>query len=162
MKTLAVILSLACTVTLYAQGKFAGNFTSLIGKVYSDQSELPELKAFISRGGAMVTRIDDPEKLTGQWFVKGSTAVVLFERMNENNEREILDVLTLTTKKTQEIKIGECSHGDTEMASLVALVSISKAERVKAIKAWNLNRDKVRIEAFAPENVSCLGMVGDD
>ena len=164
MKNLLVILSLACVGSLFAQGKYAGEqLKPLIGKVYKNQKELPALDGYTYRGGTMITNFDDPEKLAGQWFLKGTNAVVVFERINDDDTREIIDVLEVkNVKKNQEIKIGDCQNGEAEMVGIVALVTTKDQERLPAIKAWNLNRDKLRIEIFASERVSCLGMVGEN
>lgn len=165
MKTRMLVATLLlASFNLFAQGKFASEkFKSLIGKSYKDQAELSQLNGFVSRGGSMITNFDDPEKLTGQWFMKGSKVIVLFERVDDENGREIIDVLEISgVRKNQEVKIGDCRDGEADIDSLVALVTTSNASRVKAIKAWNLNRDKERIEACSEESVTCLGAVGDD
>jgi hypothetical protein len=164
MKTLLLALSLACFGSLFAQGKYVGaEFKALIGESYSEKNELGPLIGFTSRGGSIITNPNDPEKFAGTWFSKGSTAIVLFETIDDDNVREILDVLEIKKfDPQQEIMIGACRYGKSEMPGLVALVKSGNDKRLKPIKVWNLNRDKVRIEVFAPEKVTCIGMEGDD
>jgi hypothetical protein len=139
------------------------DFKSLVGTSYRSEKELTLLEGFNFRGGSMITMVDDPETLVANWFHKGSLAVVLFEQVVEDNAHKILDVLVVTNfGKNQEIKIGECREGDTDTIELVALVNSTDAERVKALKAWRFNRDKLRIETYSAALVTCLGMVGDN
>ncbi|MEZ4973854.1 MAG: hypothetical protein R2820_11130 [Cyclobacteriaceae bacterium] len=155
-----IFLSLAFGSAALAQGKFVSDkYKSLIGAKWQKDEDLPLLNGFMYRGGSMLSSIDDEEQLGTNWFAKGSTALVFFERMGEDNTHEIIDVLEITgLKKNQEIKGGDCSNGEAEMISLVALVTTSQAERWKALKAWNFNRDKLRIESYDPARVTCLGM----
>ena len=164
MKRMLVILLLLIPCNIFAQGAFADKgFKSMIGKVYRDQQELTELSGYTSRGGTLLSDINAIDKLTGSWFSKGTTFVALFEKVNDDNMRLILDVLVIKNcKANQELKIGECRDGDKENAGIVALTNTVTTERVKALKAWNFNLDKVKIEAFSATNVSCLAFIGDD
>jgi hypothetical protein len=156
----ALLVSAACS---WAQGAFVGPaFKPLIGKVYLDPAELSELAGFTSRGGSMLSDINDPEIISGSWFSKGATVVAIVEKVNEDNSRQILDVIEISkVKPNQELKIAECRAGEAEMPGIVALVTTANTERVKAIKAWNFNREKGCLEVYPAGNVSCLGMVGD-
>lgn len=157
-------LSLAFGSASFAQGKFVSeSYKSLIGATWQKDEDLPLLSGFAYRGGAMFSGFDDEEQLGANWFIKGATALVFFEQMNEDNTHEIIDVLEITgLKKNQEVKIGDCYVGEAEMVSLVALTTSSQAERWKALKAWNFNRDKRRIESFNSSGVTCLGMIGEE
>ncbi|HNP96643.1 MAG TPA: hypothetical protein PKJ63_13475 [Cyclobacteriaceae bacterium] len=159
-----VFLSLAFGSAVYAQGKFVSEkYKPLIGAKWQKDEDLPLLEGFMYRGGSMLSAIDDEELFGTNWFAKGSTALVFFERMGEDNTHEIIDVLEITgLKKNQEVKGGDCTDGEVEMISLVALVNTSQAERWKALKVWNFNRDKLRIESFNAARVTCLGMIGED
>lgn len=157
-------LSLAFGSACYAQGKFVStNYKSLIGATWQKNEDLPLLNGFAYRGGGMFSGFDDEEQLGANWYIKGTTALVFFEQMNKDNTHEIIDVLEITElKKNQEVKIGDCFDGEAEMISLVAIVTSSQAEKWKALKAWNFNRDKRRIESYKSSGVTCLGMIGEE
>lgn len=158
MKTLILLLVFIAGNT-FAQTTGV-NFKALIGTQYKTESEIDILKGFTPRGGSVITDINDPEILSGSWFVKGSTAIVFFERIDDTNNREILDVLEIkNVKSTQEIIMGLCSSGANESTEIFALVTSKNEERLKAIKAWRFNRDKGRIETLTATNVTCLGVV---
>jgi hypothetical protein len=162
MKKLFVCFLLLLSQNLLAQGYFAGSYKYLLEKTYREETEL-DLAGFVSRGGSLISDAADPDKFAVSWFSKNSVFVVLFELVKEDNSRQILDVLEIKNVSAgQEFKIGDCKDGDNEIVSIAALVSPTKAERVKAIKAWHFNRDKIRIEAWPASDVTCLGLVGDD
>lgn len=159
------LLSICCLVTLQAagQGKFAGSYASLIGKKYTDEKQLTLLNGFTYRGGTMLSDVNDPDGFSGGWYVKGNLIVALFEQKIGDKGRAILDVLEIkNVQKDQELSIGVCQDGESVNEGIVALVQVSKDERFKAVKAWYFNRDKIRIDIFASDKVTCLGMVGDD
>ncbi len=164
MKQIIVFLIIVYTGNLKAQGNFAGSWKSLIETVYREEKDLAGLQGFTSRGGALLSEANDPDKFAVSWFSKGTTFVALFEIVKEDNTRQILDVLEIKNAGTgQELKIGECKDGDSEInVALVALVLPVKKKQLKAIKAWHFNRDKIRIEAWPAAAVTCLGIEGDD
>lgn len=162
MKKLFICFLLLLSQNLLAQGYFAGSYKYLLEKTYREETELG-LAGFVSRGGSLISDATDADKFAVSWFSKNSVFVVLFELVKEDNSRQILDVLEIKNVSAgQEFKIGDCKDGDNEIVSIAALVSPTKAERVKAIKAWHFNRDKIRIEAWPASDVTCLGLVGDD
>ncbi len=163
MKKLPVLIFVVCSQVALGQGTFAGPLKSSIGKMYKQESELTFLKGFTPRGGALLSEANDPDKFAVSWYSNASTFIAIFETVSDQNERQILDILTLDHMTADlELKIGDCKDGDNENVAFMALVKTSKAERWRARKAWLCNRDKIRIEAWPATHVSCLGMVGDD
>ena len=121
------------------------------------------MPGYLSRGGALLSAIEDPWPLSVGWFSKGNSILVLFEQSLSDKTFSILDVLEVkNTTANQEIKVGECRDGDNDDMEIVALVRSSEAKRAKAIQAWRFNRDKKRIDVRSNQNVTCLGMAGDD
>lgn len=154
---------LLANTILFSQGKFAGNYRSLMGKTYMNESELTILKGFTSRGGTFLSDPSDPNGLSGSWYVKGNLIVTIFEQTNEDKTRTIVDVLEVrNVLPNQQLSIGDCKDGENENTGFVALVNQPKEERFKAVKAWFFNRDKIRLEAWDAARVTCVGMVGDD
>lgn len=148
--------------SLWAQGKFAGGYAALIGKKHKNEKDVPMLAGFTLREGTLLSAYDDPTKLTGSWYTKGNLIVAIFEQLDEGGNL-ILDVLEVkNVLPNQILAIGTCQDGEEINAGFVALVKQTNEERFKATKAWNFNRDKIRLEAWNPAKVTCIGMVGDD
>jgi hypothetical protein len=147
----------------FAQGKFAGGFTSLIKKNYKYETELPLLKGFTRSNESLLSNADDSQQFGASVYVKGNIVVALFEQLNIDKSRVVLDVLEVkNVLPKQEVTIGQCQDGASYNVGFVALVQVTQEERWKAIKAWYFNRDKIRLEAYDAAKVTCIGMVGDD
>lgn len=166
MKFISLLLCFVCIsvpVLIFAQGKFAGGYGSLIGKNYKDEKELTILYGFTSRGGTLLSDTDDPVSLSASWYSKGNLIVALFEQKDGDKGSFILDVLEIRNVLTnQTLSIGDCKDGENVSTGFVALVNETKEERFKAVRAWFFNRDKIRLESWNPSRVTCIGMVGDD
>jgi hypothetical protein len=164
MKNTFLLAAILCSAPLFAQGNFApADWKPLIGKTFNNESEITLLKGFTSRGGSLLTNVDDEEKLGSSLFSKGSTVIVLLEKLLPNNQFAILDLMEVkNVLKTQEVKVGDCSDGENNDSGIIALVNQTDQERWKAIKAWHFNKDKIRIEPWPVQRVTCWGMVGDD
>lgn len=163
MKYLSVFFLFVYSNVAFAQGNFAGQLKPHIGKKYKEDKELSFLNDFVSRGGSLISNRNDPEKFIVSWFSQATTIIALLETVDQNNNRQITDILKIENVGTgQELKIGDCTDEDSESVAFMALVVPSKAERWRAIKAWYCNRDKIRFEAWPAAKVSCVGMVGDD
>lgn len=163
MNRLLIGFLLITSCNLFAQGKFAGSYASLVNKNYMNEKELTLLKGFTLREGTLLSNYDDAVKLSASWYIKGNVIVALFEQINVDNIHVVLDVLEVKNVLSNQIlSIGVCQDGDDMNAGFVALVNQTKEERFKAVKAWYFNRDKIRLEARAATNVTCIGMVGDD
>ncbi|MBS1950623.1 MAG: hypothetical protein OJF59_000814 [Cytophagales bacterium] len=147
-----------------AQGRFAGSYRSLIGKKFFDEKQLTPLNNFTSRGGSVLGNPGGEADLSVSWYSKGNLIVALYEsRENSTKEITVIDVLEIkNVQKNQELAMGVCTDGENEMPGLVALVQPSSAKRYKAIQAWNFNLDKIRIESWSADKVTCLGAVGED
>lgn len=162
MKIILCFAFLLLTNSLWAQGKFAGSYAALVGKKHKNEKDVPMLSGFTLREGTLLSAYDDPIKLTGSWYIKGNLIVAIFEQLDEEGGL-ILDVLEVkNVLPNQILAIGTCQDGEEINAGFVALVKQTNEERFKATKAWNFNRDKIRLEAWNPAKVTCIGMVGDD
>jgi len=164
MKGKFVLFALLLCPELYAQGKFGGTFGSLVNKRYTDEKQLTILNGFTYRGGTVLGDPSDPRGLSVSWYMRGTTIVALYESKEEKSaDRWIVDVLEIkNAQKDQELSIGTCQDGENSMPGLVALVQPSDAKRFKALKAWNFNLDKLSIQLWSPDKVTCLGAVGED
>jgi len=163
MKIALILVCWLLTCGVFAQGRFASaTWKALIGKSCKSETEFPQLKDFTALGGTLLSNIEDEEKKSISLFSKGNTIIVLFELMT-NNIINIIDVVEITNVlKTQELKVGTCRDGENDMVGLLALVNQSREVRWKAVKAWNYNLDKLKVETWPPTAVTCLGIEGDD
>jgi len=150
--TLCLLAALVSISSLFAQGKFAGSYRSLINKSYQDKSQLP-LPGFTLQGG---TFIGD---LSVSWYRKGNLAVALFESISKNGY-QVRDVLQLSSfSDNQSLRFGNCLNARAiEDEGIVALVTIEKHELLKAISAWRWN-DEIKalesVEKIEAGGVSC-------
>jgi hypothetical protein len=164
MKKLILFLACAVCANGFAQGNFVSStFKPFIGKTFKNEKEISILKGFVSRGGTSLTDPNDQGRISASLFSKGTTVVVFFEQSLSETEFAILDIIEIKNVLTkQEVKVGDCRDGDSDNVGIIALVNQTEQERWKAVKAWYFNRDKIRIELWSAQNVTCWGMVGDD
>jgi len=165
MKILSLLLFISFySVTLLGQGKFASaTWKSVIGKTCKNENELTALKGYTSLGGSMMSDVAVVEAKSASLYSKGSTVIVLLTLTTADNIIHILDVIEITNVlKTQEVKVVDCKDGENEDSRIVALVNQTKDEQWKATKAWLFNLDKSQVEALPHQNVSCLGMMGEE
>jgi hypothetical protein len=163
MKNCVVLIALLLSSTVFAQGNFvSAQWKSLIGKTCTNENEFSQLKGFTSLGGTLLSDVNDEEKKSVSLFRKGATTLIFFEVMT-NDKIKVIDIVEVTNiQKNQEIKVGTCGDGETDMIGLVALVEQSKQKRWKAVKAWFFNLAKIRVESWPHAKVTCLGIEGDD
>lgn len=165
MKRLSLLLIISLySIALFGQGKFASaSWKSVIGKTCKNENELSTLKGYTSLGGSMMNDVNEVEAKSASLYSKGSTVIVLLTLTTADNIIHILDVIEITNVlKTQEVKVGYCYDGENEDSRIVALVNQTKDERWKATKAWLFNFDKLQVDAWPHQNVSCQGMMGDE
>lgn len=110
MKNKFLLLVCLYSTQLFAQGNFAPiAWKTLIGKTFNKHDEIAVLKGFDSNGGSLLTRIDDEEKIGSSLFSKGTTVVLLVEKLLPNNQFIILELMEIkNVLKDQEVKIGDC------------------------------------------------------
>lgn len=164
MKNIALLLICFCSSGVFAQGNFAtATWKPLIGKTFDNEGEISVLKGFTARGGSLLTPVSDEERVGSSVFSKEGTVVVFFEKFVSETEFIILDILEVkNVTKNQEVKVGDCRDGENENTGFIALVNQTNDERWKAVRAWYFNLDKIRIEPWSAQKVTCWGMVGDD
>ena len=140
--SLCLLAALVCVSSLFAQGKFAGSYRSLINKVYQDKSQLP-LPGFTPQGGTFVG------DLSVSWYRKGNLVVVLFESISKNGY-QVRDVLQLANfSDNQTLRFGNCLNSKAiEDGSIMALVMVEKRELLKAISAWRWNEETKALETI--------------
>jgi hypothetical protein len=131
MKSLMVCIPMLLAMNGFAQGKFAPpEMKTLIGKTFNNEAEVPGLGGYQSRGGTLITALDDPEPLSVIWLSNSNSILVFFEQLEAGEKLTIIDILEIkNTTANQEIKAGECKDGLNENMGFVALVETSSAKR---------------------------------
>lgn len=149
---LSVALFLSVS-SLFAQGKFAGSYRSLLGKTYQDKSQLPLLNGFTLQGG---TFIND---LSASWYRKGNLVIALFETISKNGY-QVRDVLQLSNfTDNQSLRFGNCLNSRAiDDEGIVALVTVAKGDLLYAISVWRWNDEVKGLESVDKDKangVSC-------
>lgn len=140
--SLCLLAALVSTHCLFAQGKFAGSYRSLLNKSYQDKSQLP-LPGFTLQGGSFIG------DLSVSWYRKGNLAVALFETISKNGY-QVRDILQLSNfTDNQSLRFGNCLNARAiEDGSIVALVTVEKNDLLRAISAWRWNDELKALEAM--------------
>ncbi|MBS1919414.1 MAG: hypothetical protein JST17_04085 [Bacteroidetes bacterium] len=165
-KAFVTLIFFLAALFSFSQGKFAGpTIRKLIGKTFTDDRHIMELKGYEYREGTMITDIHDPAPLALTVLWKKNSAVIVFSGMDDtlSNIHYIVDVIEVRNiLPGWDIKTVGCQYGETEGEIIVALVNPGKGEYVKAIKqAWSCNRDKLRFETISLKKLHCINE-GDD
>ncbi len=147
------IVAFITSQSLLAQGKFAGSYRSLLNKAYQDKAQLTLLNGFVMQGSVYVG------DLSISWYRKGNLAVALFETISKNGYL-VRDVLQLTNfTDSQSLRFGNCLNARAiEDEGIVAVVTMSKGELLKATSAWRWNDEIKGLESVnktEADGISC-------
>lgn len=159
MKKIHFLLFLV-TTTVFAQGRWAADFKSLIGKTYTNESGIKGLKTFRYEQGTVVG-----EAIEGQFFStidvyrKGSTAIILLSKKIKANSDEyrIIDVLKISAiPKSDEVRITDCSRKQAYPdETIVAVVFSGSKRQVKLVKQAYALKD-IRFEKIITKGITCI------
>ena len=157
MKILLVIY-LFLSQIFSAQGKFAGEFSTLIGKKFITEKDLPELKTFKYREGKVLGEIlsNEPYFSALEVFKKGNTALVILEKNidRDKNQKAIIEVLKLTKiLKNQEVRISGCSRKNPYPNEEIVAVTLANSKNIKVYQAYVLK--DIRFEKINIKTGKC-------
>jgi hypothetical protein len=159
-KIVFMLLILASSTVVNAQGKYSGAFKKLIGTTFRDERHMTSLPGYKFRQGSMVADVMGPHPMSLYVFIKGSAAVVALTQVADSaaNIPTIVDIIDIRNiPKGWEVKTGGCQVGDTEGQTIVGIVNPGKQEYTRVIRqAWYCNLDKLRFEATSTKNMKCL------
>ena len=141
-----------------AQGKFAGKFSTIIGKKFITENDLSELKGFKYQQGKVLGEIspDAPYFSSLEVFKKGSTALVILEKNTDRdkNEKAIIEVLKLTKiLKNQEIRISGCTRKNPYPNEEIVAVTLANSKNIKIYQAYVLK--DIRFEKINIKTIKC-------
>lgn len=144
---------------IIAQGKYAGTKKALIGKTFTDHSELAVLKSWTFMEGGLANSLHDPERIMSYVFKKGTSYVVIFSIMEDtaSDEFKIYDVVEITgVLKGWTVRSSFCRQNEQENNYIIAWGKENTQQYMKLIKkAWKFNPDKRRIEAIPVKGIDC-------
>jgi hypothetical protein len=128
-----------------------------VNKIFKDTKEIPALKDYTMKESSSLS-----PKTGVTTFGKGKNIVIVFELVLEDNYRFVVDIVETTLTETQDIRIGLCKNGTFDAPGVVAVVEQSKAERWKAVKAWNCDSYQIAVKDLPAKDVTCLGNYGEN
>lgn len=145
---------------LFAQaGKYAGTKKTMIGKVFTETSDLTQLRGWTQSEGGVVSKLDEPEMILVHVFTKGTTVLVFFSIKEDTASDKLLicDVLEVTgVQKGWEIRSSFCRQNKVENSFIVVWGKTTTNEFMNILKkAWIFNRDKRRIEIIPVKGIDC-------
>lgn len=141
-------------------GKYAGTeFKKLISTQFNDETKIRGLETYQLHESTLLNRIDDPERLFLQVYVKGTSRLLLFTVLTDTatNTYEILDVLQVkNVKPGLEFKSVTCRRNKIENAEIVALVLPRDKEYFTDVrKAWICDKKKKQFRWIALKGIDC-------
>ena len=163
MKTIFIIF-LFFNQIFSAQGKFAGEFSTLIGKKFITEKDVPKLKNFKYQQGKVLGEIleNAPHFSALEVFKKGNTAVVLLEKNidRDKNEKAIIEVLKLSKiLKNQDIRISGCTRKNPYPNEEIVAVTLANSKPIKVLKAFVLK--DIRFEKVNITSIKCSNEMTD-
>lgn len=167
MKCIALVLLMAFSMYVNAQGKYAGPLLKkLIGKTYTNSSKIPGLRGYQFREGSLVSALNDPEQMMVQVLQKRTSFVVFFSMMTDTVKKiySILDLLEIkNVTKGWQVRTTFCRRDTIDNVEIVALVKSSpnKDYLTEVKQAWRFDRDKIRFLAIPVKGIDCFNEGGD-
>lgn len=163
MKTFFIIF-LFFNQIFSAQGKFAGEFSTLIGKKFITEKDVPKLKNFKYQQGKVLGEIleNAPYFSALEVFKKGNTAIVLLEKNIDRgkNEKVIIEVLKLSKiLKNQEVRISGCTRKNPYPNEEIVAVTLANSKPIKVLKAFVLK--DIRFEKVNITSIKCSNEMTD-
>jgi len=160
MKLLSVIILSLFFYAANAQGKYAGSYKQLIGKIFADEKKIPGLKGFSYHEGTMLSSTDEAAPFFSELYRKGSTYIFLLTRKTFSSAEtyKILDVLEIRNVQAPwEVKSSTCRQNEKEDDMVVALVKAVNTAYLKNIKqAWRIDLAKGVINATSTKGIDCI------
>lgn len=147
-----------------SQGKYSYEFSTLIGKKFITEKDLPELKSFKYQQGKVLGEISPnaPYFSSLEVFKKGNTAIVILEKnlYREKNEKAIIEVLKITKiLKNQEIRISGCTRKNPYPDEEIVAVTLANSKKIKVYQAFVLK--DIRFEKLNIKTIKCRNEMDD-
>lgn len=134
------------------------NWKPFVNKVYKDTKEIPTLKDYTLREGAMLST----NAVAVSSYVKASKLILVFERILEDNSRFVFDIVETVLTPSQDLRIGLCRKGNVDDGSIIAVVTSSNKDRWQATKAWTCDLYHLTVTETLATGITCLGNYGEN
>lgn len=133
------------------------NYFDLIGKTYSNISEIKQFKGFNKCEQALI----QDSNASNEGFTmlsNGENVVIFYTRFVQNGKIKILGVLDVgKIEKNLQLKMSNCRKYSKNDGYIVALVKPSETEFHKVIlKAWKLNNNSNQFKEIDIKGVDCI------
>jgi len=136
------------TLSLLAQGEFAGGHASFVGKTFKDVKH-----CFVIDGFSHYQYMILPDNLFVSWHYKDNLDLLVFSQVR-GKDHTILDLLEKQTVGELELKMGDCWVGGQKELNVIALVKVSDKDEI-AIEAWLFDLHKKRLQKYDTTSVIC-------
>lgn len=157
--TFLIVFQLTAVLLFAQPGKYAGTKKAMIGKVYTQASELIQLKGWTQLEGGVVSKLDEPEMFLVDVFKKGTTVLFFFSVKEDTATDKLLicDIVEVTgVQKGWEVRSSFCRQNKVENSFIVVWGKTTTNEFMDLLKkAWRFNRDKRRIELIPVKGIDC-------
>lgn len=160
-----VVICLLSAGSLMAQGQYAGTMKKIIGATYRYSDSIPGLRTWTFNQGSLLSAFDDPESIAATVYKKGNTLLVFISIGMEDAETDsqniprmkVIDVMEIkNVGKGQEIKTSVCRQNKKENQWILALIKPAAVDYSKALKAWQFNREKRKLQVISTKMVDCM------
>jgi hypothetical protein len=143
-----------------AQGKYAGDFKSIIGTRYIHENEIPKLKGFQYSQGIILGEINPsaPYFLSIEVVTKGKIDLVILHKLVDatTKQQTIIEVLKMeNVSKNYEIKISSCSRKQGYPNETIVAIVVSNIKKQAIVKQAFALKD-IRFEEISTKGVQCL------
>lgn len=166
MKIIAtsILFFLACIISTNAltqPGRYAGaGFKKMIGSEFTDENSIAGLEEYQLHESTLLNRLDDPERLFLNVYVKGTTRVVLFTVLTDTVAMtfRIADILHFkNVSEGLEFKSVTCRRDKKENSQILALLRpTEKAYFTDVRKAWICDWNKRTFRVIPVKGIDCL------
>ncbi len=165
IKFLALFFFFFFAFNSFSQGKFSGEFNTIIGQKFLTEKDIPQLDSFKYVGGSIISDCVDCYFLKLEVFKKGTTAIVVLSKLVDkvNRKYSIIEVLKISdVPKNYEIRISGCtSKNIIPDDKIIAVYYIGSKKNVKLIKESYILKD-IRFEKMNPKTVKCFDEIEID
>jgi|JI8StandDraft_1071087.scaffolds.fasta_scaffold24640_5 hypothetical protein len=151
------LLFLLLSFNAFSQGKYAGNFKTLLGKKYIVEKDIKALKNYQYRGGNVIGDINEmgPYYSIFEIFTTHNAAVIIKSKLinTQTKQYSIIEVLHLTKlPKGFEVRTTGCDTNDPNPDEPIVAVVMPNGTTV--YKAFKLKG--IRFEEISKKMVLCV------
>ena len=166
MKLRVLALLFLIPALTYAQGKYAtGLMKNLVGKQFTDSVNLPALKGYQFRHGALISPYKDSNRIVAAVYQKGSTVVAIVSYLKDSSKKiyQVLDVLEIkNVEKSWQLRTALCRLNQLDDTEIFALAKKGKGDYLDEVKlAWRFSLKYRFFQSMDVKGIDCFNEGGD-